>query len=119
MEKVIVLYKRALEYGVAEVSTAATYQLGNIYDDFAKAILASDRPHELSKDELEQYNVLLEDQSYMFQEKAIQLHEANIKHISDGVYDEWIKSSLKALASLYPLRYAKTEQNEAFYDADR
>ena len=119
MEKVIVLYKRALEYGIAEVSTAATYQLGNIYDDFAKAILASDRPHDLSKDELEQYNVLLEDQSYMFQEKAIQLHEANLKHISDGVYDEWIKSSLKALASLYPLRYAKTEQNEAFYDADR
>ena len=119
MEKAIVIYKKALEYQVAEVSTAATYQLGNIYEDFATAILTSDRPHGLSKDELEQYNVLLEDQSYMFQEKAIQLHEANIKHIADGIYDDWIKSSLKSLAALYPLRYAKIEQSEAFYDAGR
>ena len=119
MEKAIAVYKKALEYHVAEVSTAATYQLGKIYDHFAKAIMDSERPHGLSKDELEQYNVLLEDQSYMFQEKAIQLHEANIKHIADGIYDDWIKHSLESLAALYPLRYAKTEQSEAFYDVSQ
>ena len=64
----------------------------------------------------EQYNILLEDQSYLFQEKAIQLHEANIKHIADGIYDDWIKDSLKALAILYPMRYAKTEESEIFFD---
>ena len=119
MEKVIVIYKKALEYHVAEVSTAATFHLANIYDQFSKAISSSERPHGLSKDELEQYNILLEDQSYSFQDKAIQLHEANIKHIADGIYDEWIKDSLKALAVLYPVRYAKTEQSETFFDAIR
>ena len=119
MEKVIVIYKKALEYQVAEVSTAATYELANIYDHFSKAISTSERPHELSKDELEQYNILLEDQSYSFQEKAIQLHEANIKHITDGIYDEWVKDSLKALAILYPVRYAKSEESETFFDAIR
>jgi cellulose synthase operon protein C len=59
----------------------------------------------------------LEDQSYMFQEKAIQLYEANIKHIADGIYDKWIKDSLESLAVLYPVRYAKTEESEAFFDA--
>ena len=119
MEKAIASFKKALDYHVAEVSTAATYQLANIYDHFAKAIASSERPHGLSKDELEQYNILLEDQSYSFQERAIQLHEANIKHIADGIYDEWIKDSLKALAVLYPMRYAKTEQSETFFDAIR
>ena len=119
MEKAIIIYKKALEYHVAEVSTAATYQLANIYDHFAKAIASSERPHGLSKDELEQYNILLEDQTYSFQERAIQLHEANIKHIADGIYDEWIKDSLKALAVLYPVRYAKTEQSETYFDAIR
>lgn len=119
MEKAIAIYKKALEYHVADVSTAATYQLGGIYDHFSKAISSSDRPRELSKDELEQYNILLEDQSYLFQEKAIQLYEANIKHIADGIYDDWIKKSLEALAVLYPLRYAKTEQSETFFDASR
>ena len=119
MEKAIAAYKKALEYRVADVSTAATYQLGDIYDNFAKAIMGSDRPKGLSKDELDQYNILLEDQSYSFQEKAIQLHEANVKHIADGLYDDWIKRSLDALASLYPLRYAKVEHIEAFYDGGR
>lgn len=117
MEKAIGMYKKALEYHVAEITTAATYQLAGIYDHFAKAILASTRPQGLSKDELEQYNILLEDQSYMFQEKAIQLYEANIKHIADGIYDKWIKDSLESLAVLYPVRYAKTEESEAFFDA--
>jgi len=119
MEKAVAAYKKALEYRVADVSTAATYQLGNIYDQFAKAIQTSDRPRGLSNDELEQYNILLEDQSYSFQEKAIQLYEANIKHIGDGIYDDWTKRSLEALAALYPLRYAKTEQIEAYYDVSR
>lgn len=117
MKKAIAMYRKALEYQVAEVSTAATYRLAGIYDHFAKALLASDRPPGLSKDELEQYNILLEDQSYSFQDKAIQVYEANVKHIPDGVYDKWIKDSLNALAVLYPVRYAKTEQSEAYFDA--
>ena len=117
MEKAIAIYKNALEYQVAEVSTAATYQLGSIYDHFSKAILASDRPPGLSAAELDQYNILLEDQSYLFQEKAIGLYETNLGHIGDGIYDDWIKNSLKALADLYPLRYAKTEESELYFDA--
>jgi len=117
MEKAIALYRKALDYQVAAVTTAATYQLGNIYDHFAQAILTSQRPHGLSKDELEQYNILLEDQAYAFQDKAIQVYEANIKLIPDGIYDKWIKDSLDALAILYPVRYAKIEQSETYFDA--
>jgi TolA-binding protein len=119
MERVIAIYKKALEYHIAEVTTAATYQLGSIYSQFAKAIMSSDRPRGLSKDELDQYDILLEEQAFGFEEKAIKLHEANLRHISDGIYDSWIKDSLRALAALYPIRYAKTEQSEAFFDVSQ
>ena len=59
----------------------------------------------------------MEDQSYQFQDKAIQLYEANLKYMADGIYDGSVKASLKALAILYPVRYAKTEKSEVFFDA--
>ena len=39
--------------------------------------MASERPKKLSKAELEQYNVLLEEQAFPFEEKAAELHEVN------------------------------------------
>ncbi len=116
MEKAIASYTQALEYQVADVTTAATFQLGGIYAHFAKAIMSSDRPRGLSNEELEQYAILLEEQAFLFEEQAIKVHEMNLRHISDGIYDAWIKESLRALASLYPIRYAKTELNESYFD---
>lgn len=116
MENVIATYRRALEYQIADVTTAATYGLGNLYDDFAKAIMASDRPRGLSPAELEQYDVLLEEQAMLFEEQAIQLHETNLRRVGDGLYDRWIERSVQALAALHPVRYAKVEQSEASYD---
>ncbi len=116
MEQVVATYDKALEYHIAEITTAATYQLGSIYDQFAKAILSSDRPRGLSKDELEQYDLLLEEQAFLFEEQAIKVHEMNLSHISDGIYDKWVENSLRVLATLHPIRYAKTEESETFYD---
>src|SRR5690606_7767481 len=41
-----------------------------------------------------------------------ELHEVNAARTADGVYDEWVKRSLAALAELVPVRYAKTELRE-------
>ena len=57
-------YAVAADYGVADVTTAATFRLAALYQDFGKALLASQRPAKLSKKELEQYNVLLEEQAF-------------------------------------------------------
>ena len=69
----------------------------------------SERPKKLKPDELEQYNSLLEDQSFPFEEQAIQIHEINTARAHDGIYDEWVKKSFAALAELKPGRYGKTE----------
>ena len=102
-------YKRAAEYQVAEVTTAATYEMAELYGTLAKDILHSERPSNLKGDALEEYNSLLEEQVFPFEEQAIKAHELNATRAKDGVYDEWVRRSFQALAQLKPARYGKTE----------
>jgi cellulose synthase operon protein C len=102
-------YKRAAEYQVAEVTTAATYEMAELYGTLAKDIMGSQRPSNLKGDALEEYNSLLEEQVFPFEEQAIKAHELNAARAKDGVYDEWVRSSFQALARLKPARYGKTE----------
>lgn len=119
MEAALQAYSAAAEYGVAEVTTAATFHIASLYQDFARAMLASQRPKKLSKLELEQYEVMLEEQAYPFEEKAIELHEVNARRAASGVYDEWVRRSFAALAQLRPVRYGKVERSEGVVDAIR
>jgi cellulose synthase operon protein C len=119
MEKALAAYGRAADYGVAEVLTAATCRLGELYFELSRALLDSPRPRGLSAEELAQYNVLLEEQAFPFEEKAIEIHETNIRRAASGVYDAWVQRSLDALAQLAPARYAKLERGDDLVQALR
>lgn len=112
MQTLIDAYARVADYGVAEAATAAAYRTGELYSDFGHALIGSQRPKGLSPDELEQYNVLLEEQAYPFEEKATEVHEINARRASKGIYDQWVKNSFAALSKLRPVRYAKNEKGE-------
>ncbi len=102
-------YKLAAAYQVAEVTTAATYEMAELYRTLAHDLMTSERPKKLSADALEQYDLLLEEQVFPFEEQAIQIHELNAARANDGVYDESVRKSFQALAELKPGRYGKTE----------
>ena len=117
LQQALHAYGLAAEYGVPEAATTATYRTAELYNDFGKALLDSQRPKGLSKDELEQYNVLLEEQAFPFEEKAIELHEINARRVRGGLYDEWVRKSFAALGKLRPVRYAKAEKGEGVINA--
>jgi hypothetical protein len=94
------------------VTTAATFRLGEVYQQFSKDLMASERPKNLDEMALDQYDMLLEEQTFPFEEKAIELYESNASRASDGIYDEWVQRSFAALATLLPARYAKLERSE-------
>lgn len=119
LEDVLRAYAVASEYGVAEVTTASTFHVAALYQDFGRALMASERPKKLSKSEREQYDVMLEEQAFPFEEKAIELHELNARRASAGLYDEWVQASFAALRELRPVRYAKSERSEGVIDAIR
>lgn len=112
MKQAIAAYTKAAKYQVEEVTTASTFNIAEIYREFATALLKSERPKKLNEEALEEYNYLLEDQAYPFEEKSIDIHESNISRIPKGSYDDSIKSSLKALAKLIPFRYDKSEMTD-------
>jgi TolA-binding protein len=112
MEEVIASYTAAADYGVAEVTTAATFRLGEVYETFSSDLMRSERPPDLDADALEQYELLLEEQAFPFEEKAIELYEANAARAPDGIFDQWVQNSFRRLAGLMPARYAKEERSE-------
>jgi tetratricopeptide (TPR) repeat protein len=112
MEAALKAYEAAADYQVAEVTTAATFESAELYRQLGKDLISSERPKNLKKDELEQYDVLLEEQAFPFEEKAIKLHEVNVARTKDGTYDEWVQKSFAALAQLNPGRYGKVEIGE-------
>ncbi len=119
LEAALKAYTQAADYQVAEVTTAATFESAELYRQLGKDLMASERPKNLSKDELEQYDVLLEEQAFPFEEKAIKLHEVNAARTHDGIYDEWVRKSFAALAQLNPGRYGKVEISETLVESIR
>jgi cellulose synthase operon protein C len=119
MEAALKAYEQAVDYQVADVTTAATFESAELYRQLGKDLMSSERPKNLNKDELEQYDVLLEEQAFPFEEKAIKLHEVNAARTRDGTYDEWVQKSFAALAQLNPGRYGKAEIGEQLVESIR
>jgi len=112
MEQALQAYSAAADYGVAQVTTAATFETAELYYQLGRDLLASERPAELTAEEQEEYGLLLEEQAFPFEEKAIDLFRVNAERVADGVYDEWVRASLARLAVMSPARYARTERSE-------
>ncbi|MDO8412252.1 MAG: tetratricopeptide repeat protein, partial [Gallionellaceae bacterium] len=93
-------YEKLLDYEVGEVTSTATYYLAEIYYNFSRALIESERPKGLSILELEHYELSIEEQAYPFEEKAIETHEKNLELLSLGIYGPWIDKSIEKLAKL-------------------
>jgi len=116
MELALKWYDEAGRYGVAEVTTAATYNTAELYRRLAKDLMASERPPGLGDLEREQYNVLLEEEAFPFEDKATKVHELNHARLQGGVYDDWVRRSLASLRTLVPGRYERSELPEAPFE---
>ncbi|KAA1192388.1 tetratricopeptide repeat protein [Pseudohalioglobus sediminis] len=110
MADTIKAYERTNAYGVQEFGTRATYRLGRVYRQLAEALLASPRPAGLDALALEQYELLLEEQAWPFEEQAVAIFETNARRAWQGLYDPWIKQSFEQLAELMPARWGKQEE---------
>jgi tetratricopeptide (TPR) repeat protein len=109
MNAALAAYQKTGDYGVSQFSNLASYRVGLIYQGMGNDLLASQRPTNLDPLALEQYELLLEEQAYPFEEKAIDIWESNARRARQGEYDEWIQASFSALADVLPARYRKAE----------
>lgn len=114
MKSVNDAFGKLVAYEVGDVTAAATYYIAETYYRFSEALKTSERPKGMDELEAEQYEEALDEQSYPFEEKAIQIHEKNLGLIAHGVYNPWIDKSLARLAVLMPGRYDRAEQSSGY-----
>ncbi len=105
---------RLLEYQVSNTTTAATYYIAEIYLHFSQALAKSERPGGLNDLEREEYELALEEQAYLFEEKAISVYEKNTELLDAGIHDPWVDKSIARLSTLFPAQYAKQEQKSGY-----
>ena len=114
MDAAMAAFEQLVDYEVGEVTAAATYYIAEIFYDFSAALLGSERPTGLSAAESQEYELMIEDEAYPFEEQAIEVHEKNVELMAVGVYNPWVQSSLDKLSVLMPGRYAKNEISSGF-----
>ncbi len=117
MDAAMASLEQLVDYEVGEVTAAATFYIAEMYRNFSNALIDSERPGGMSAAELEDYNLVLEEEAYPFEERAIEVHQANMELMTSGTHNAWVEKSLTQLAQLMPGRYAKYEMSAGYIGA--
>ena len=116
MDATIAALSRLVDYGIDDVTAAATYYMAETYSNFSRSLLESERPDDLKPDDLEEFKNKLDEAAFPFEEKAIKVHEKNMELLHTGVFNSWTEKSLSRLTELMPGRYAKRETSSGLLD---
>ena len=114
MDAALASLEALVNYEVAEVTAAATFYIAETYFNFSASLLDSERPAGLSDGERVDYDLIIEEEAYPFEERAIEVHEANYELLTSGIFNPWVEKSLGKLAVMMPGRYAKSEISSGF-----
>ena len=110
MKQAIHYYQLVFDWQLAEFVPQANYSIGQLYRRLAQDVMRSERPKDLDELALEEYEFLLEEIAYPFEEKAIQVHQANAERAWQNIYDQWVQKSLLVLAEIDPAKFDKFEK---------
>jgi TolA-binding protein len=111
MKQAIKYYQQVLSFQLAQNVPQTTFNLAEMYRQLAVDVLKSQRPKDLEELALEEYEILLEELAYPFEEKAIEIHLNNAQRAWQNVYDEWVAKSFATLAEIAPALYNKQERS--------
>lgn len=114
MDLAMAAFEGLVAYEVAEVTAAATFYIAEIYFEFSAALLKSERPTGLTEAEKVDYELVIEEEAYPFEERAIDVHQENFELLAVGIFNPWVQRSLDKLSVLMPGRYAKNEISGGF-----
>src|SRR5712691_1633083 len=117
MDATIAALGKLVDYGIDEVTAAATFYMAETYSNFSRSLLESERPDDLKPEDLEEFKNKLDEAAFPFEEKAINVHEKNMELLHAGVFNSWTEKSLSRLTELMPGRYAKHETSSGFLGA--
>lgn len=101
-------FLECVSLGVAEWTTAALYQIGHMYEEFAKALRDSPPPPDAkTEDQKAEYQSQIEEFAVPMEERSLDAYENGWKRaIELGIYNQWTARMREALgrlnSELYP-----------------
>ena len=119
MKLAIGYYKKLLSFQLAEFVPHGTFNLAQMYRQLGQDVMSSQRPQDLDELALEEYDLLLEEIAYPFEEKAIEIHTNNAQRAWQNIYDNWVEKSFAALAELEPALYDRSYNPKLTNKADK
>ncbi|MGO1502409.1 MAG: tetratricopeptide repeat protein [Marinobacter sp.] len=108
MENAQTYFRNAEAFGGAAVLPESLFRRAELHRIMARDLMVSAAPGGLNEMEQMQYRMLLEEEAYPFEERAIALHSENHQRITTGGFNGWIEKSLGVLAELHPGRYDRS-----------
>jgi len=101
------IFLDVVSLAVAEWTTAALYQIGRTYEEFAKAMKDAPAPSNLSDDNKKAYAAQIDEFVVPIEERSLDAYENGWKKaIEIGIYNQWTAKMREALgrlnAELYP-----------------
>jgi len=101
-------YSELLNGDAAELLPEIFFSMGTALENFKDSVLFSERPADLTEDELKEYNFLLEETAYPYEERAVSAYENGIKAGAvQKLYGEWVEKSIERLKTLRPALYKR------------
>jgi TolA-binding protein len=110
LQGVIREFVAAGSYKTSDVITASNFFIGRALELFKDDILTSPVPPGLTQPEKEEYDLLLQEMAFPFEEKALNAYRVNIKRsVTLEILDPWIEKTYERMAELAPWAYQRDE----------
>jgi len=113
LTKALAYYRTASQYQFAEVVTEVSFRIGQLFEEYGESLSHSQRPIELTPDQLREYDLLIEEEAMTWRKKAIKFYERNVYRTQEvGLFDDWVKKSYERLGHLDSRYEGKQELKE-------
>ncbi len=102
-------YSEIARYKIPELLPDVFYQMGFLLENFRDSMIKSERPQGLTKEETDEYNFLLEEKAYPYDEQAVKAYEKCVDVArKNRLRDEWVMKCHDRLSDLRPALYKRT-----------
>ncbi|GAB4363485.1 MAG: hypothetical protein Kow00128_04280 [Deltaproteobacteria bacterium] len=108
LERASAFFLEAIRLGDGETVASSLHRLGEGFEEFRNALLASPVPKGLSAEEREEYRFLLEEKAAPIEEKAVEAYRKNLRQaVASNLASPWVRRSLDRLRALRPALFAR------------
>jgi outer membrane protein assembly factor BamD (BamD/ComL family) len=112
LDSVLVRYRRTVDTGVTEWAHAATYRIGEALMGFGEALEKSERPADLTGDDLAAYENVLLEQAMTFHDRGESVWSDLLQRTRGGSGDAWTARAQEALWSRLGQRFMFQAESE-------